>query len=426
MQRPRKNKIRYLPAVLAAALAALCLACFAVGPAVAATASKAAPPATTLGIWTGAEDSGSYSTVGGQDPGIANYYLAWGQQWPATFVSQAEAAGAVPYIEIEGWHAGPQWNQTPSLTSIAAGADSADTDCTLNGSTYGTSCATWLASIGQAIAQLAKPVILGWDHEENVDGQYPWAAGDTGSCGSVSCTPAQWVASWDTVQDAIDGAGAAPYAYWMWAPNADTGGSSQNFTAWWPGASRVDMVGLDGYPQGGAGWGLCNFQELFGQSFAEMRTLTSLPIFISETDLSALSTSQSCNGGSYETITGFINDLFAAGGDGVLQFQDGTTGLSSAQWAELDTALAAHPATATASAPAPAATTTTAAATPAPSSSPAPTATPTPSGTATSTGSGNCAATAAQAGGQAPWAEKRPGQLPAWRARWSRHDGGAQ
>jgi beta-mannanase len=76
----------------------------------------------------------------------------------------------------------------------------------------------------------------------------------------------------------------------MWAPNADTGGSTENFTAWWPGASHVDMVGLDGYPQSGSGWGLCNFQELFGQSFTDMKSLTSLPIFISETDLTPLST----------------------------------------------------------------------------------------------------------------------------------------
>jgi hypothetical protein len=31
-------------------------------------------------------------------------------------------------------------------------------------------------------------------------------------------------------------------------------------------------------------------QELFGQSFTEMRSLTSLPVFISETDLAPLST----------------------------------------------------------------------------------------------------------------------------------------
>jgi hypothetical protein len=49
------------------------------------------------------------------------------------------------------------------------------------------------------------------------------------------------------------------------------------------------MVGLDGYPAKRSGWGLCNFRELFGQSFTEMRSLTSLPVLISETDLAPLS-----------------------------------------------------------------------------------------------------------------------------------------
>jgi hypothetical protein len=337
-------KARGLRAALAAALAALGLAAFAASPARAATALKAPPPATALGIWTGAEDGGSYSAVAGQHPDIANYYLAWGQQWPAQFISQAEAAGATPYIEIEPWHAGPAWDQTPSFQDIAGSSDSADIDCTLDGTSYDTSCAAWLAGIGQTVGQLGKPVIFTFAHEPNVAGQYPWAQGDTGSCGSAPCTPAQWVAAWDAVQAQVDGNGASRYAYWMWAPNADTGGSTENFTAWWPGASHVDMVGLDGYPQGGPGWGLCDFQELFGQSFTEMKSLTSLPVFISETDLAPLSTSQVCNGGSYQAITGFMSDLFSDGGDGILQFQDdGTAALTSAQWSELDATLAGVP-----------------------------------------------------------------------------------
>jgi hypothetical protein len=89
-----------------------------------------------------------------------------------------------------------------------------------------------------------------------------------------------------------------------------------------------------------------------------------LPVFISETDLAPLSTSQDCSGGNYETITDFMADLFSDGGDGILQFQDGTTALTSAQWSELDAALtkAPQPAAPAASSPAPS---------PVPSSTPA-------------------------------------------------------
>jgi hypothetical protein len=69
----------------------------------------------------------------------------------------------------------PGWDQTPSFPDIAGSADSADTDCTLDGSSYGTSCATWLADIGQAVGQLAKPMIFTFAHEFNVSGQYPFS-----------------------------------------------------------------------------------------------------------------------------------------------------------------------------------------------------------------------------------------------------------
>ena len=147
-----KDEGRNLRVVCAAALAASGWRSSA-GGAEAATEPKA-PPAGALGIWTGAEDGGSYSAVAGQHPDIANYYLAWGQQWPAQFISRAEAAGATPYIEIEPWHAGRGWDQTPSFTAIVGSADSADTHCNLDGSSYDTSCAAWLAGIGQAVGQL--------------------------------------------------------------------------------------------------------------------------------------------------------------------------------------------------------------------------------------------------------------------------------
>jgi len=392
MQRPTV-KARTLRAVIAAALAALTLASLVLAGLAASSAGAATvpkTPPTTLGIWTSAENGGSYSAVPGQHPDIANYYLAWGQQWPAQFISQAEAAGATPYIEIEPWHAGPNWNQTPSFEAIASNADSTDTNCTLDGSSYDTSCATWLADIGRAVGQLARPVIFTYGHEFNVSGQYPWAAGDTGSCGSSPCTPAQWIAAWDTVQAQIDANGASQYGSWMWVPNADTGGSTVNFTPWWPGASHVSMVGLDGYPQSGSGWGLCNFQELFGQSFTEMKSLTSLPVFISETDLAPLSTSQECDGGGYQTITDFISAMLKDGGDGVLQFQDGTPALTSAQWTELDAALAKAPS------PSPALASPTASSPASPPASPS-----VPARTPAGGGGGNCAAAAPRAAGQA-------------------------
>ena len=60
-------------------------------------------------------------------------------------------------------------------TKVNTGAaETTRTDCTLDGSSYDTSCATWLADIGRAVGQLARPVIFTWGHEFNVSGQYPF------------------------------------------------------------------------------------------------------------------------------------------------------------------------------------------------------------------------------------------------------------
>ena len=62
-----------------------------------------------------------------------------------------------------------------------------------------------------------------------------------------------------------------------------------------------------------------------------------MPIFISETNLASLGSS------GYESITSFMKDLFADGGSGVLEWEDGSQHMSAAQWSELDAALANAP-----------------------------------------------------------------------------------
>lgn len=280
-------------------------------------------PTTRLGIYTTAEDNsttGAFSTYSGQKPDVANMYQAWDQGgFPTTFVTSAEAAGATPFIELEPWHMGPSWNQTPSFNDIIAGKYD-----------------SWLRSFGSGVKANGKPIIFTFAHEFNVSGQYPWAEGDTGSCGSSSCSPSEWVQAWDHVESVVNST-AGGHAYWMWVPNADTGGSTQDPMPWWPGSNEVQMVGVDGYPdtQWGAQFG--TFSGEFGPVFNEIHTKTHLPIFIAETDLAPLGS------GSYESIPNFIHDLFANGGDGILEWEDGAPKMSSAQWAQLDAALAAYP-----------------------------------------------------------------------------------
>lgn len=278
--------------------------------------AQSAPPTTTLGIWTSAEDGGSYSTVAGQSPNVANTYVYWGNGFPTSFANQAESAGATPFVEIEPWQGSDVCSFSadfPAMTTIGAN---------------GSAISGYLNAFGSAIAAFGHPVIVTFAHEFNVSGQYPWAQGDC-----EGTTPDQWIQAWDTVRSDID-ATANGLASFMWVPNADTGGTTIDPTPYWPGASEVDMVGVDGYPSTQWGSQFGTFSGLFGPVFAEIHALSNLPIFIAETDLAAL------DGSGYESLSGFVSDLCASGGDGLLQFQDGTPALSSTQWTELDNALA--------------------------------------------------------------------------------------
>jgi transcriptional regulator with XRE-family HTH domain len=280
-----------------------------------------APPPTTLGIWTGAEGINDYSTVAGQHPNVANLYLFWGDNFPTTFADQAHSAGATPFMEIEPWQGAEQGQQGdcsygsdfPAMTTIGAN---------------GPSISRYLHAFGSAIASFGHPVIVTFAHEFNVSGQYPWA-----QSGCENTSPAQWIKAWDTVRTDID-ATAHGLASFMWVPNADTGGTTIDPTPYWPGASEVDMVGVEGSLDTEYGSQLGTFSGVFGPAFNEIHALTNLPIFIAETDLARL------DGRGYQSIPGFISAVCSNGGDGVLQFQDDAPALSATQWTELDKALA--------------------------------------------------------------------------------------
>jgi hypothetical protein len=329
------RKARKLRAVLAAAAVVVGSLAAAASAAQAAT-NPSAPPTMTLGTYQASEDTSPdfIPITGSGHPNVANTYISWGQGLPTTFMSSAYSQGATPFIEIEPWQQGPSWNATPSFSAIASNGDASDTNCSLDQSTYATSCATWLADLGQAIASYGHPVVVTFAHEFNVSGQYPWSAGDTGSCGSSSCTPSQWISAWDEVQSIID-ANAGGNAFWLWAPNADTGGSTTDPSPYWPGASHVDLVGVDGYPDTTYGSQFGTFSGEFGTTFSEIRDLGYTGgIFISETNLAPL------DGSGYETIPQFISDLCTAGGTGFLEWEDGgAPAMTSTQWNEANTAL---------------------------------------------------------------------------------------
>jgi hypothetical protein len=238
------------------------------------------------------------------------------------FLQKCYTNGITPYVEIEPW----DYDQSPvPLADITSGKWD-----------------TYFQQVGQAIASAGKTTILTWGHEFNVSGQYPWAynaaeSGLTGSGpGGATLTPAQWQTGWKYAHDKVNQF-ANGWALWMWAPGANTGGSSTTSPVpWWPGASYVDMVGVDGYE--GLGGGPTTFNGVFSSIMSDIRgTLGwSAPVFVAETSL----TNMVEQGG--DSITTFVTDMFNAGMSGILEFEDGFTNMTSAQWNEYNTAVASH------------------------------------------------------------------------------------
>lgn len=270
------------------------------------------PSPPLLGIYTASQNStGDYPAVWADSHvNIVNVYQAWTQPLPAAFMAKANAANVTVFLELEPWHMGPSWNETPAFADIINGKYD-----------------SWLRSVGTLIAQGARPVILTFAHEFNVSGQYPWAQGMSGNV-----SPAQWIDAWNHVRSVIRSV-AGGHDIWMWCPNVWTGGTTTDPSPYWPG--NADMIGVDGYPDTKWGASLGTFAGMFGPVFTAIQKYWSDDIFISETNLAQMVSS----GG--QSITAFVQEMFAAGGSGILEF-DLAGVMTSAQWAEYDAAVTTY------------------------------------------------------------------------------------
>lgn len=274
-------------------------------------ARAASFPSTTLGIWNGSPGSVPDS----QHPDVLNdyFYTADPVTDVSSFLSQAHGEGATPFAEIEPWNGN--------------GGDCSDwAHFAANDST----AQSYESGLGSEIASYGHAVIVTFAHEFNIGGQYPWANGD-----SCNTSPATWVTAWKNFVTNVR-AKANGNAFMLWGANVDPNGNDTVAAHYWPGAFYVDMAGVDGYEEF-CGCG-STFADIFGGTFSEIKGLpgfSSVPqqkIFIAETSMSPYDA-----GG----ISSFVSDLCAGGGDGLLQFQEGSA-LTAGQWSALDAALRAH------------------------------------------------------------------------------------
>jgi mannan endo-1,4-beta-mannosidase len=179
----------------------------------------------------------------GTRPEFVLYYSGWGDPFQVQFADWAHAAGAVPFVQMEPMGV--------PLRNITAGRYDG-----------------YLRSFASAVSNYGHQVVLGFAPEMNGT-WYAWGAGHT--------APSEWIAAWRHVVNVFRAAGAFNVT-WLWTVNSINAAGAR-LQPWWPGASYVSWVGIDGYYYRPTD----TFASVFGATISEVRTFTAAPILISET-----------------------------------------------------------------------------------------------------------------------------------------------
>ena len=212
------------------------------------TAAQAAPPMSYLGLYEPTSPQ-SYSGVErftrliGYRPNIAVYYSSWWEPFQLHFVRAARKHQAMPMVQIEP--------SDVSLAAIAAGKYD-----------------SYLRAYARAVRLFGHPVILSFGHEMNAD-WYGWGYRHT--------PPSVFIAAWRHVHNLFAATGTTN-VIWLWTVNVVGGPQVSAVKAWWPGASYVTWIGVDGHyfqPH-------IKFVDLFGATLGQVRKLSRSPVLIAE------------------------------------------------------------------------------------------------------------------------------------------------
>jgi mannan endo-1,4-beta-mannosidase len=231
-------------AVSACAMAAACTAAVRTGHApraVPAAPAATAFPAHAVGIVT--TSLTGFDALCGCAPALAVRYIRWGETVRSAGLGYDLEHGAVPLAELQPYG--------PTLAQVADGSRDA-----------------WLTAFARQVAALRGPVILSFGPEANND-TYPW--------GWRHSSPAEYVAAWRHVAAVFRRAGARNVR-WAWIVNAASIRTGP-LPPLWPGPGIVSYIGIDGY----ATHEYTTFAGLFGETIAEVRRLSAVPVMITET-----------------------------------------------------------------------------------------------------------------------------------------------
>jgi hypothetical protein len=250
--------------ILIAAIAAICIATAIAGTLVASGNWRQAPnahpapqrhdlpitPDSYIGLYS--DDSPksfagvkAFTVATGVKPRVVVYYSGWMEPFKASFATTVASEGAVPLVQMNPTKA--------SVAAIAAGHYD-----------------NYLNAYAKAVRAYHHPVILSFGHEMN-GYWYSWGYRHT--------SPAVFVAAWRHIVKLFRTRGTQNVT-WLWTIN--TIHEMTRVPApgpWWPGDSYVTWVGIDGYFTNSSSV----FTSVFGPTIVYVRSLTRVPILISET-----------------------------------------------------------------------------------------------------------------------------------------------
>jgi Glycosyl hydrolase family 26 len=241
-----RSRLAILAAIVIAAGAVL----FAVSRLISFSASTGPLPtnqASYLGVYeSGALQSyqavADFSKAAGTPPNLVGYYSGWQERFQVSFAQTVRSHGAATLL---------QWDPTDtSVSEIAAGGFD-----------------SYLRSFARSVRDFGHPVVIGFGHEMNAN-WYSW--------GYWHLPPSTFVAAWRHIVTLFRDQGASNVT-WLWTIQADEAGTGR-IASWWPGAQYVTWVGIDGYYYDPSE----TFFSIFGQTIAQVRTFTGLPILLSE------------------------------------------------------------------------------------------------------------------------------------------------
>jgi hypothetical protein len=186
----------------------------------------------------------SFAKAAGRPPNLVGYYSGWAQPFNLAFANTLRRRGVIPFVQIDPTDA--------SVSAIANG-----------------SYDEYLRSYADSVRNFSDAVVIGFGHEMNAS-WYTW--------GYKHVAPATFIAAWRHLVTLFRQQGADNVT-WLWTVEADGPETDPGpLRSWWPGASYVTWIGVDGYYYRPAD----TFASVFGQTIRQVRSFSRAPVLLSE------------------------------------------------------------------------------------------------------------------------------------------------